>query len=98
MSGKTPKKIDVRCSCCEAVLTVDAGTGEVLFTKRPEARGVSFEDALSRVRADEASRADRFEQALQKERGRKDLIDAKFREAMGRIDELEDPARDIDLD
>lgn len=98
MNRETPKKIDVRCPCCDAVLTVNAATGEVLFTKRPEARGISFEDALSRVRADEASRSDRFEQAFQKERGRKDLIDAKFREAMERVDELEDPTRDIDLD
>lgn len=96
--SKKSAKFDVRCPCCEAVLTVDARNGEILFTKRPENRGLSFEDAVSRVRADEASRDDRFDQALRKERGRRDLIDAKFREAMERIDELEDPARDIDLD
>lgn len=98
VNSKTPRKVDVRCPCCDATLTVDAGSGEVLFTKRPDARGVSFEDALSRVREDEASRGDRFDQAIQKEKGRKDLIDAKFREAMERVDELDDPTRDIDLD
>ena len=41
---------------------------------------------------------DRFDQAFEKEKGRKDLINLKFEEAMERADELEMPVRDIDLD
>lgn len=93
------KKINVKCTCCDATLTVDAATGEVLFTRQPQRKSVSsFEDALSQVREQQATAADRFDQAFEKEKGRKDLIDAKFREAMERADELEMPVRDIDLD
>jgi len=94
----TKNKIEVQCTCCEATLTVDAATGDVLFTKQPEKKGLSFEDALLDVKRQQATASDRFDQAFEKENGRKDLIDAKFQEAMERADELEMPVRDIDLD
>ena len=92
------EKIEVRCTCCEAMLTVDAASGEVLFTKQPEKKGLSFDDALAEVKRHEATASERFEEAFEKEKGRKDLIDAKFQEAMEHADELEMPIRDIDLD
>ena len=92
------KKIEVRCTCCEATLTVDAASGEVLFTKQPEKKGLSFDDALAQVKAHEATASARFDEVFEKEKGRKDLIDAKFQEAMEHADELEMPIRDIDLD
>ncbi len=91
-------KLQVRCTCCEATLTVDSQSGEVLFTKQPEKKTVSFEDAVSQVRKNQETASDRFDEAFEKEKGRKDLIDLKFKEAMERADELEMPIRDIDLD
>ena len=96
MSNRT--KVEVRCTCCDATLTVDAASGEVLFTKLPENKSISFDDALSHVKKQKATALDRFDQAFEKEKGRKDLIAAKFEEAMERVDELEMPIRDIDLD
>ena len=49
------EKIEVRCTCCEATLTVDAASGEVLFTKQPEKKGLSFDNALAQVKAHEAT-------------------------------------------
>ena len=91
-------KLQVRCPCCEAALTVDGKSGEVLFTKEKAKKGVSFEDAVLEVRRRSETASDRFDQAFQKEQGRKELIDMKFREAMERADELEAPVRDIDLE
>jgi hypothetical protein len=92
-------KLEVRCPCCEATLTVDGKTGEVLFTKeRAKKSAGSFEDAVREVRRHSETASDRFDQAFQKEQGRKELIDLKFKEAMERADELEAPVRDIDLD
>ena len=91
-------KLQVRCACCDAALTVDSVTGDVLFTKQPEKKTVSFEDAVSQVRKNQETAAERFDQAFEKEKGRKDLINLKFEEAMERVDELETPIRDIDLD
>ena len=91
-------KLQVRCTCCDATLTVDSRTGDVLFTKQPEKETVSFEDAVSQVRRNQETASDRFDQAFEKEKGRKDLINLKFEEAMERVDELETPIREIDLD
>ena len=91
-------KLQVRCTCCEAVLTVDSLTGDVLFTKQSKKKTVSFEDAVSQVRKNQETALDRFDDAFEKEKGRKNLIDLKFKEAMERADELEMPIRDIDLD
>jgi len=92
------RKIEVRCTCCDATLTVDRDSGEVLFTKQPPKKNLSFEDAVRQVRKHQETASERFDQAFEKEKGRKDLIDMKFREAMARADELETPVRDIDLE
>ena len=92
------KKLEVRCTCCEATLTVDSQTGNVLFAKQPDKKSLSFEDAVTQVKKQKETASDRFDEAIAKEKGRKDLIDRKFKEAMERADELEVPLRDIDLD
>lgn len=92
------RKIEVRCTCCDATLTVDAASGAVLFTKQPARKGLSFEDAVRHVQKQKDTASDRFDQAFAKEKERKDLIDMKFQEAMERADELDAPVRDIDLD
>ncbi|MBI2150695.1 MAG: hypothetical protein HYU27_08855 [Acidobacteria bacterium] len=90
--------IRVQCTCCEAVLTVDRASGEVVFTEKPKKKTVSFEDALQKVKQDQETADDRFKEAFLKEKDRKKLVDLKFEEAMKRKDELEMPVRDIDLD
>jgi hypothetical protein len=92
------KKLHVQCPCCSAKLTLDAASGEVLFTEQPVKKGVSFDDALKQVRRQKETASARFDEAFQKEKSRKDLIDLKFKEAMERADELEAPLRDIDLE
>ena len=90
--------IRVQCTCCEAVLTVDKASGEVLFTEKPKGRKVSFEDALLKVKQDQETAEDRFKEALLKEKDHMKLIDQKFEEAMKRKDELDMPIKPIDSD
>jgi hypothetical protein len=90
--------VRVQCTCCEAVLTVDKATGEVVFTEKPKNKKVSFEDALLKVKRDQDTADDRFKEALLKEKDRMKVIDQKFEEAMKRKDELEMPIKPIDLD
>jgi len=90
--------IHVRCTCCDAVLTVDPATGEVLFTEKPKKKTVSFEEAVLKVKQDQESAEDRFKDAFRKEQGRMKLVDQKFEEAMKHADELETPIKPIDLD
>jgi hypothetical protein len=95
---KKQTTIRVQCTCCEAVLTVDKASGEVLFTEKPKSTKVSFEDAFQKVKKDQETSEDRFKEAFIKEKDRMSVIDKKFEEAMRRKDELEMPIRPIDLD
>jgi hypothetical protein len=88
----------VQCTCCEAVLTVDKASGEVLFTEKPKSKKVSFEDAFQKVQQDKETSDDRFKDAFMKEKDRMKVIDKKFEENMKRKDELEMPIKPIDLD
>ena len=90
--------IRVQCTCCEAVLTVDKASGEVVFTEKPKSSKYSFEDAFQKVQKDQETADDRFKEAFIKEKDRMSVIDKKFEEAMKRKDELEMPIRPIDLD
>ena len=90
--------IRVQCTCCDAVLTVDKASGEVVFTEKPKTRKVSFEDAIQKVKQDQDTAEDRFKEAFMKEKDHMKVVDKKFEEAMKRKDELEMPIKPIDLD
>jgi hypothetical protein len=95
---KKASTIRVQCTCCEAVLTVDKASGEVVFTEKPKTKKYSFEDAFQKVQQDQETADDRFKEAIAKEQDRMKVIDQKFEEAMKRKDELEMPIKPIDLD
>jgi hypothetical protein len=95
---KKQSTIRVQCTCCEAVLTVDKSSGEVVFTEKPKSKKYSFEDAFQKVKQDQETADDRFKEAFAKEKDRMNVIDKKFEEAMKRKDDLEMPIKPIDLD
>ena len=88
----------IRCTCCDAVLTVDRSSGEVLFTEKPKKKTVSFEDALSDVQKEKETADDRFKEAFEREQSRMKSVEGKFEEALKRKDELEEPIRPLDWD
>ena len=90
--------IRVRCTCCDAVLTVDKASGEVLFTEKPKKQTVSFEEAVLKVKKEQETAGDRFKEAFLKEQDHMKIVDQKFEEAMKHADELEMPIKPIDLD
>jgi fatty acid-binding protein DegV len=96
--AKKDSTIRVQCTCCDAVLTVDKASGEVVFTDKPKTKKYSFEDAFQKVQQDQETAEDRFKEAFTKEKDRMKVIDQKFEEAMKRKDELEMPIKPIDLD
>ena len=95
---KKQSTIRVQCTCCDAVLTVDKGSGEVVFTEKPKAKKLSFEDAFQKVKQDQETAEDRFKDAFMKEKDHMKVVDQKFEEAMKRKDELPMPIKPIDLD
>jgi len=96
--SKKNTSLHVRCTCCDAILTVDPQSGEVIFTEKPKKKSVNFEEAVLKVHNEKETADDRCREAFQKEEGRLKLVDQKFEEAMKHKDELEEPIRPLDLD
>jgi hypothetical protein len=95
---KKSENLTVKCPCCEAVLTVHPGSGEILFTEKPKKKGVSFDEALQQVQKEKETADDRFRDAFAKEASRMKTVEEKFQEALKRKDELEEPIRPLDWD
>jgi hypothetical protein len=95
---KKSDRLEIRCTCCDALLTVDRVTGDVLFTEKPKKQSLSFDDAVSKVHAEKETADDRFMEAFDREKARLRAVEGKFEEALKRKDELEDPIRPLDYD
>jgi hypothetical protein len=95
---KDKKNLQVRCPCCDAMLTVDSFSGEILFTEKPKKKGLSFEDAINDLQREKETADDRFRDAFEKESSRLKSIEGKFQEALKRKDELEDAVNPLDFD
>jgi HD-GYP domain-containing protein (c-di-GMP phosphodiesterase class II) len=80
------------------MLTVDASSGEILFTEKPKKKGLSFEDAINDLQREKDTADDRFRDAFEKENSRLKSIEGKFQEALKRKDELEDAVNPLDFD
>jgi hypothetical protein len=96
--AKDKKNLQVRCPCCDAVLTVDASSADILFIEKPRKKGLSFEDAIHDLQRERETADDRFRDAFEKENSRLKSIEGKFQEALKRKDELEDPINPLDFD
>lgn len=90
----------VVCPCCGNDMTVDRASGEVLAEQRPVAKpSVSFEDALTEVRAGAQKREEAFSKAADRQRRLEDLLQKKFEEARKKAATDDSKPRNIfDLD
>jgi len=92
------KKLNIKCPCCQAALTVDANTGLVL-NSREHKKNFSFDEAL-RNEEEKKDKADElFARAVEAEEKRAGELENKFKSIMESRDELDEPPpRPIDLD
>ena len=86
------KQIDVTCPCCSARLAVDVLTGRVMRTERVENAGDrdKWSTAQDSVRGRTASGAEKLENALEAERGKKARLDDLFKQAQDKLKRGED--------
>jgi hypothetical protein len=102
MSQEPQEPFEVLCPCCQAKLRVDPELRAVLSHELPpEERSVKdLTDAVKGLKAEAAQRQARFEESLKLQKGKKDLLDKKFQDALKRTKDvpLSKPIRDIDLD
>jgi hypothetical protein len=101
MAKKDPPTIEVKCPCCEAMLTVDTQLAVVLSHVAPPkpAPDVDISDA-ARILADQAQkREDKFRDSWEAENKKEDVLNRKFEEALKKAkgQPVEKPLRDFDL-
>jgi hypothetical protein len=103
MAKKQASAFDVGCPCCGALIKVDPETRAVI-AHTPPARPKTFNDFEEAARAmkDQESRKESlFQQSVEAERNKADLLEKKFQEAIRKAKETPDtgkPLRDFDLD
>ena len=103
MAKKQASAFEVGCPCCGALIKVDPETRAVI-AHTPPARPKTFNDFEEAARAmkDQESRKESlFQQSVENERNKADLLEKKFQEAIRKAKETPDtgkPLRDFDLD
>jgi hypothetical protein len=101
MAKKSAPPIEVKCPCCEAMLTVDTELAVVLAHVAPPraAPDVDISDS-ARILAEQAKkREDKFRDSWEAESKKEDVLNRKFEEALKKAKDqpAEKPLRDFDL-
>jgi hypothetical protein len=94
-------EFEVTCPCCQATLVVDAGLKRVVRHVQAERADKPKLDEAHRILAEEKARRDSlFEQSVQSEKTRGDVLSKRFEEALkqAREEPVTKPSRDFDLD
>ncbi|MDZ4773988.1 MAG: hypothetical protein SGI72_12735 [Planctomycetota bacterium] len=88
----TNKQIEVTCPCCSAKLTVDVLTSRVMRTEQSETSvgGDKWASAQKRVSGRNQSGAEKLENALEEERGKKSRLDDLFKKAQDKLKKGQD--------
>ena len=80
------EKYSVTCPCCDAILTIDAGTGAIIAHEEKKKVLGSFEDLKGELSKQKEHREQIFAQEMSSQKDRERLLEEKFREAMKRAD------------
>jgi hypothetical protein len=94
-------EFDVSCPCCRSTLIVDAGLKRVVRHVEPERTDKPKLDEAHQILANEKARRESiFEQSVESERTRGDVLSRRFEEALrqARDEPVSKPSRDFDLD
>jgi hypothetical protein len=102
MAKQKLEAFEIGCPCCNALIKVDPETRAVI-AHTPPVRPKTFQDfeeATRAMRDQDSRRESLFQQSVQNEKNKADLLEKKFQEAMKKAKETPDtgkPLRDIDL-
>jgi hypothetical protein len=90
---------EVSCPCCQTQLTLDAGDGTILLEERPKRAGKEWAEVVQAGHDKQAAAEQQFQKNMDRERNADDILDKKFREALKRAEQTDDPPHGIfDLD
>lgn len=79
-------KFNIKCPCCDAIITIDAQTGAVISYEEKKKVLGSFEDLKGELDKQKNLRDQLFAQEMSSVKDRERLLDEKFKEAMKRAD------------
>ena len=79
-------KFNIKCPCCDAIITIDAQTGAVISYEEKKKVLGSFEDLKGELDKQKDLRDQLFAQEMSSVKDRERLLDEKFKEAMKRAD------------
>ena len=99
--ARLKSEIEVACPCCQAMLVIDTNLGRVVSHKEPERANKPELSDAHRILADEAARREAvFQQSVDAEKTRGDVLSRRFEEALKQAHQepVTKPTRDFDLD
>ena len=99
--ARLKSEIEVPCPCCHAVLLIDTNLGRVISHKEADRGNKPELSDAQRILAAEAERREAiFQQSVDSEKNRGDVLSRRFDEALRQAKEepVTKPMRDFDLD
>ena len=99
--ARLKSEIEVVCPCCQAILVIDTNLGRIVSHKEPERANKPELGDAHRILADEAARRKAvFQQSVDAEKTRGDVLSRRFEEALKQAHQepITKPTRDFDLD
>jgi hypothetical protein len=99
--AKKDGSLEITCPCCQAKLKVDPQLGVVLsHVEAPRPPKVDLDNVDHALREQTRQREEKFQQSVEFERNKEEILNRKFTEALEKNKDLpvEKPLRDFDLD
>jgi hypothetical protein len=99
--AKLKSELELTCPCCHTVLVVDTNLGRIISHREVERSDKPELNDAQRILAAEAARREAlFEQSVDAEKNRGDVLSRRFEEALRQAKEepVTRPTRDFDLD
>jgi hypothetical protein len=99
--GTLRTEFEAVCPCCQATLVVDTGLRRIVRHIEPERADKPELDNAHHILAEEKARRDAlFDQSVQSEKTRGDVLSRRFEEALrqAKDEPVTKPKRDFDLD
>ncbi|MBX3290161.1 MAG: 2-nitropropane dioxygenase [Acidobacteria bacterium] len=80
------EKFNIICPCCEAALTIDAGTGAILAHEEKKKPVASFDALKDELSKQKDLREQLFSQEMSSMKDRERILEEKFQEALKKAD------------
>ena len=80
------EKFNLICPCCEAALTIDAGTGAILAHEEKKKPVASFDALKDELSKQKDLREQLFSQEMSSMKDRERILEEKFQEALKKAD------------